>query len=203
MISGEIGFVGAVQFCWDICTGNYSVTGWFWAGAGVDTWFGWIGFAAWIQGDLFSGNAQWLKWINCGECSDCCKEHERWWALGPGWFGQLTGQKTRIKLGPVECGLLIDVSNTSSCHAKIEGVCLMNLLNSPLLGPIGTLITTVVEYLPGDAHAQAGIVGSVALHLCKGKNGGISGDKVELCIGGYVEVGYGLGKIDPAHHPLT
>jgi len=184
LLTGEAGVVGALQFCADLCTGKWSIKGWIWAGAGAFIFGRWVGFYGYYQNDTrWHGTASWLKWIPCGKCACDCDSN---WGGGVGLFPK---EEIKLSFGGLECGVLFSL--TSKCSGEIEGVCLLNLI--PLLGgPIGGLITKVGSII--HAEVKAGAVGTVGLTICAGKNGGVVGSNLELCLGAFVEVGWGLGS---------
>jgi hypothetical protein len=196
----EGGVVGSVQACYDLCTGDVSLVGWIWAGAGIDTSLGWYGTYAFYEREFWRGNPG-LGHLNCGTCDPACApkgDDKGEWGAGFAAFPVVikAGDWARIKLLGLEVGLL--VTPHSFCDADVEVIALIDLIK--YLGPAGAAVTAATEGLNkllariGGAHVECGlgidISGSV--HLCKSIAGGVTADKALVCGGGYIGCGIGL-----------
>lgn len=200
----EAGVVGSLQVCYDLCSGDVSLIGWIWGGAGIETRFGWYGAYLFAEQEFYKGNPG-LGKLDCGTCDEHCRsagEHS-----GPDWGAGFAGFPVVIKSGEwanikkagLEVGFLI--TPRSSCDADVEAIALLDLL--PYLGPVGTAVSKftvaaneVAERFGTKVECQLGIAISGSVHLCKSVPGGgimgITSDKAKVCGGGYAACGLGL-----------
>ncbi len=199
----EAGAVGSVQFCVDFCSGDYRVVGWVWGGVGKRVWKTFIGPSFMYEGDLYNGNLPALKFFDCGTCDPDCKA-DKGLAGDSGIAGGIPffrdifkGKKDRatLKLAELECGFLLIPHST--CNIAVEFICFLNLIK--YLGPLGRGLGTLAEQI--GAEAKAGIDGGATIELCKDKQGNWVIPKAEVCLGGFIEFGWGIklpsGKSKP------
>lgn len=199
----EAGAVGSVQFCVDFCSGDYRVVGWVWGGVGKRVWKTFIGPSFMYEGDLYKGNLPALKFFECGTCDPDCEADKgllggSGFAAGIPFFRDLfKGNKDRatLKLAELECGFLL--MPHSFCNVAVEFICFLNLIK--YMGPIGRGLGTLAEQI--GAEAKAGIDGGATIELCKDKQGNWVIPKAEVCLGGFIEFGWGIkmpsGKSKP------
>jgi hypothetical protein len=152
------------------------------------------------EGDLARGNSPTLKLFECGQCAPC----EPGWVPGGISFG---GAFFRDMFGPnrsrqhfdkagLECGFLGTYS-PHDCRGAIEGICFLDVIQ--YLGPVGRAISRVAQGVGGAA--KAGIDGGITIHVCRSATGGLTIPNADVCLGGFIEIGWvsgGHGSTPPA-----
>ena len=208
-VKPEAGFVASIQLCYDACTGEVSVVGWFWAGGGVVTKGllggpGWWGAYVFVEGDIVKPTKiNSLPTLKCGTCAPGCKPEDKSLDIAAGVAGfpiaLKPGERASLKAAGLEVGALI--TPRSLCDADLEIIALLDL--TKYLGPLGATVTSA-EALANKLASRFGIeiecgVGvdvSGSFHLCKSVPGGglfgITSDSARICGGGYVGCGVGL-----------
>jgi hypothetical protein len=206
----EVGFVGALQLCYDLCTGELSVNGWVWVGGGYagPGLFGgesFYGAYAFYEKEFGKWKLDFMPRLACGTCDPACQRKDSdgdEFAAGITGFPVVIkpGQKAELKQAGIEAGLLL--TPHSSCDADLEVIVLIDLTR--YLGPVGAAVKTWEDELNRLAKADGmefdcgvGVAGSGTFHLCKSAPGGglmgITCDSALLCIGGYVGCAVGVG----------
>lgn len=207
-VKPEGGFVGSIQICYDMCSGELSAVGWIWAGGGVVTkgllgGSGWWGAYVFAEKDFPITKLNFMPILNCGTCAPNCKPEEAApeWGAGVSGFPVAIkpGQRASLKQAGIELGLLLTVR--SSCDADLEIIALVDL--TKYLGPIGAAVVAAEELanklgkrLNIEVECGVGVDVSGAAHLCKSVPGGglhgVTADSAKICGGGYVGCGIGL-----------
>jgi hypothetical protein len=201
----EAGVVGSLQVCYDLCSGEVSLIGWIWGGAGIETRLGWYGAFLFAEQEFYKGNPG-LGKLDCGTCDAHCHRAEEHGG-GPDWGAGFAGfpvvikpgEQARIAKAGLEVGFLI--TPRSLCDADVEVIALLDLLQ--YLGPVGAAVskfaaaaTEVAERFGTKVECQLGIDISGSVHLCKSVPGGgimgVTADKAKVCGGGYAACGLGL-----------
>jgi hypothetical protein len=203
----EGGFVGAIQFCYDFCSGEVSATGWVWAGGGV------VRKALWGKGESFYGayvfaekefgkwQTDWPKFGFCGTCAPECKPDGTFeWGAGFTGFPKIVkpDEKIQVKASGVELGVLLH-PHANLCEADLEAIALIDITR--WLGPIGRAVSAAQDQLNEwgkrlDLHVDCGVGIAVSgtLHLCRGANSLVALDVAKLCGGGYAGCNVGLSR---------
>jgi RHS repeat-associated protein len=93
------GVSGSLDFCMNFCKGDWTISGWLWAGVGYqDSIFGrkvWVGWGqTWSANKIASGNSSHLKWFNCNQCNPNCRDT---WLLDTSVSAVKEIEKTRGK----------------------------------------------------------------------------------------------------------
>ena len=206
----EAGFVGALQLCYDLCSGDLSVNGWVWAGGGVaskglfggESWWGAYVFA---EKEFGKWHLDFMPLLNCGTCEPkCASQDDGKTDYGAGIAGfpivLKPGEKKSLKQAGIEVGALI-TPRIGRCSADLELVVLIDL--TKYLGPVGAAVKSGQDLLNKwakeageEIDCGVGAVISGTLHLCKSVPGGgiagITSDSALLCGGGYVGCALGL-----------
>jgi hypothetical protein len=204
----EAGAVGSVQFCLDLCSGDYRIVGWVWGGAGKRIWKTFVGPSFMYEGEIHKGKLSGMPHFNCGRCDEQCESHEGGVDFGVPLFRDIfkgNNERPILKLGELECGALLIPHNT--CNISLEFICFLNLIK--YMGPVGQSLGTLADKI--GAEAKAGIDGGATLELCRDKKGDWVIPKAEVCLGGFIEFGWGVelpkqrskpssGK--PGNHPV-
>jgi hypothetical protein len=209
--AAEGGFVGALQLCYDFCSGELSVVGWIWAGFGVVT-KGLMGGKSWWGAYVFA-EKEFGRWkldfmpkVACGQCRTECKpaEHDdgAHFAGGVAGFPVLLkpGEKVKLRKAGIEVGALL-TPHVTRCDADLEIIALIDL--TKYLGPVGAAVSAAAETATTfgkrwnlEVECGVGVAISGAVHLCHSVPGGgvlgITSDSAKLCGGGYVGCGIGL-----------
>jgi hypothetical protein len=205
----EAGFVGALQLCYDLCTGDLSVNGWVWAGGGVAS-KGLLGGESWWGAYVFA-EKEFGKWhldfmprLSCGTCDPACKVDGDGTEFAAGIAGfpvvLKPGERKSLKQAGIEVGALL-TPHIGHCSADLELVVLIDL--TKYLGPVGAAVKSAQDLLNKWAKEAGeefdcgvGVVVSGTLHLCKSAPGGgiagITSDSALLCGGGFVGCALGL-----------
>ena len=206
----EVGFVGALQLCYDLCTGELSVNGWVWvgggyAGPGLLGGESFYGAYAFYEKEFGKWKLDFMPRLACGTCDPACQRKDSdgdEFAAGITGFPVVIkpGEKAELKQAGIEAGVLL--TPHSSCDADLEVIVLIDLTR--YLGPVGAAVKTWQDELNRLAKADGlefdcgvGVAGSGTFHLCKSTPGGglmgITSDSALLCIGGYVGCAVGVG----------
>lgn len=194
----EGGVVASAQICYDLCSGEVSLVGWLWAGAGVKLWGGWYGAYHFWEGSRKIGE---LDHLTCGMCSSSCggaesgkdgdaAQHSGW---GLGGFPVVLKPKewARFKKLGVELGFL--VSPHSRCDADLEVIALIDLLEYvPSLKPPLTAAEAACKAIGIDLECGFGIDISGSVHLCRNERGETTADHAKVCGGLFLGCGVGL-----------
>jgi len=207
----EAGFVGALQLCYDLCTGDLSVNGWIWAGGGVvakglfggESWWGAYVFA---EKEFGKWHLDFMPRLSCGTCDPDCEQGEggvgNGFEAGIGGFPVVLkpGERKELKQAGVEVGALL-TPDPNHCGADLELGVLIDL--PKYLGPVGAAVKSAEDLLNKwakeageEISCGVGVVISGTLHLCKSVPGGgiagITADSALLCGGGFVGCALGL-----------
>jgi hypothetical protein len=206
----EAGFVGALQLCYDLCTGDLSIVGWIWAGGGVaskgllrgESWWGAYVFA---EKEFGKWHLDFMPRLSCGTCDPDCQTSEGDGSeFGTGIAGfplvLKPGERKSLKQAGIEVGGLV-TPHIGHCSADFELVVLVDL--TQYLGPIGKAVKSAQDLVNKwakeageEIDCGVGVVVSGTLHLCKsvpgGGIGGITSDSALLCGGGFVGCSLGL-----------
>jgi hypothetical protein len=207
----EAGFVGALQLCYDLCTGVLSVNGWLWAGGGVagKGLFGgesFYGAYVFVEKPIGKWSLDFMPRVACGKCDPQCKSSDDGdgteFAAGIAGFPIVLkpGERKELKKAGIEAGLLL-TPHVGHCSADLELVILIDI--TQYLGPWGKAVRSAQDLANKwakeageEIDCGTGVVGSGTVHLCKstpgGGIGGITADSALLCIGGYVGCALGL-----------
>jgi hypothetical protein len=206
----EVGFVGALQLCYDLCTGELSVNGWVWvgggyAGPGLLGGESFYGAYAFYEKEFGKWKLDFMPRLACGTCDPACQRKDSdgdEFAAGITGFPVVIkpGEKAELKQAGIEAGVLL--TPHSSCDADLEVIVLIDLTR--YLGPVGAAVKTWQDELNRLAKADGlefdcgvGVAGSGTFHLCKSAPGGglmgITCDSALLCVGGYVGCAVGVG----------
>ncbi|MHB8629949.1 MAG: hypothetical protein ACYDBJ_27270 [Aggregatilineales bacterium] len=200
------GVVGSIQFCWDCLTGEASFKGWIWAGVGYDApVVGWVGGYFFGEKTWWSGKLSNL--FEPGTCDpNCDPKKEQTGTTGWGIAGFPIDikpkERARLSKAGVEAGFLL--TPNSLCDADFELIVLINLLG--YMGPVATILTKAVDGINAvtrntpHVELEAGIDGSVTLHLCRGANSLLAVNRADLCGGGYIGAGFGLSHTKGENH---
>jgi hypothetical protein len=203
------GVVGSLQFCYDCLTGESSLNGWLWAGIGYDAPFvGWLGAYYFGEKMWFKGNIG--NWFTPGTCRPACNPSEKGdseHGFGVAGFPIDIKPKERARFSKagIEVGALL--TPHSFCDYDIEIIALLDILR--YIGPVAAVAKKAVEginaVLKGKAHVelQAGIDFSVTFHLCRGEDRFLTLNHADLCAGGFVGAGIGLGHEKSDNHGAT
>jgi hypothetical protein len=206
--SGEGGIVGSAQICYNLCSGEVSLVGWLWAGAGVKLWGGWYGAYYFWEGSMVVGQ---LDHLTCGTCSAACgggKEHgskESGWGISGFPVLIKPGDWARFKKLGLEVGLLI--TPHSFCDADLELIALFDLLEYvPSFQPPFKAATKAAEIIGIHLECGLGVDVSGSVHLCKDDNGHTTADNAKICAGAFIGCGVGLshdrGSLPGGQHPV-
>jgi hypothetical protein len=209
----EGGFVGALQICYDLCSGELSVVGWVWAGGGVVTkglfgGEGWWGAYVFAEKEFGRWKLDFMPKVSCGTCAPGCKPDEHddgaHWGAGFAPFPVMIkpGEKASLKKAGIEVGVLL-TPHPMRCDADVEVIALVDL--TKYLGPLGAAVASAGELATEmgkkwniEVSCGVGVAVSGNVHLCKSVPGGgiagITSDSAKICGGGYVGCGIGLGK---------
>lgn len=206
--SGEGGVVGSAQICYNLCSGEVSLVGWLWAGAGVKLWGGWYGAYYFWEGSRVIGQ---LDHLTCGTCSAACGgghekgSKESGWGLGGFPVVVKPGDWARFKKLGLEVGLLI--TPHSFCDADLEVIALFDLLEYvPSFKPPLTAAEKAAAVLGIHLECGLGIDVSGSVHLCKDDQGHTTADNAKVCAGAFIGCGVGLshdkGSLPGGQHPV-
>jgi hypothetical protein len=200
--------VGSAQICYNLCSGEVSLVGWLWAGAGIKLWGGWYGAYYFWEGSRVIGQ---LDHLTCGTCSPACGgghekgSKESGWGLGGFPVVIKPGDWARFKKLGLEVGLL--VTPHSFCDADLELIALFDLLEYvPSFKPPLTAAEKAAAVLGIHLECGLGIDVSGSVHLCKDEQGHATADNAKVCAGAFIGCGIGLshdkGSLPGGQHPV-
>jgi hypothetical protein len=204
--SGEAGVVGSAQICYNLCSGEVSLVGWIWVGAGIKLWGGWYGAYYFWEGSRVIGQ---LEHLTCGTCSPSCgggkETKESGWGIAGFPVAIPAGDWARFKKLGLEVGLLI--TPHSFCDADLELVALFDLLEYiPSLKPPLTAAEKAAEVLGIHLACGLGFDLSGSVHLCKDAQGHTTADNAKVCAGAFIGCGVGLShdkaSLPGGQHPV-
>jgi hypothetical protein len=204
----EGGVVASAQICYNLCTGEVSLVGWLWAGAGVKVWGNWFGAYYFWEGSRVIGQ---LDHLQCGVCSPDCgggaEKHgkESGWGIAGFPVALVPGEWSRFKKLGLEVGLL--VTPHSYCDADLELIALFDLLEYvPSFKPPITAAEAAAEAVGIHLQCGLGIDVSGSVHLCKDEQGHATADNAKICAGAFLGCGVGLshdrGSLPGGQHPV-
>ena len=200
------GITASGQICYNLCTGEVTLVGWIWAGAGVKVWGNWFGAFYFWEGSRVIGQ---LEHIDCGVCSPSCggakKGHgkESGWGLAGFPVALEPGDWGRFKKLGLEVGILL--TPHSVCDADLEVIALVDLLEYvPSMKPPLEAAKTAASALGIDLKCGLGIDVSGTVHLCKNEQGKPTSDSAKICGGLFIACGVGLSDKGAGHgqHPV-
>jgi hypothetical protein len=201
----EGGVVASIQFCYDLMTGDISLTGWIWAGAGYKTPFGWYGGYLFAEGTWNIGNIGGI--VTPGVCVTP-DEHERvsgsvGAGVAPFPLIITPGQRAVFSQGGLELGVLFTL-HPADRTADVEIIGLLDVKN--YLGPFGAAAAAaeaaarrIAAGLGERVECGAGFDLSLSAHLCKAADPstgilGYTANSLKLCGGGFVGCNINLSR---------
>jgi hypothetical protein len=205
----EGGVVASAQICYDLCTGELSLVGWIWAGAGVKLWGGWYGAYYFWEGSRVLGH---LDHMVCGRCAPACggdraehQGHHSGWGIAGFPVVLRAGEWSRYRKVGVEVGLLI--TPHSRCDADLEVIALFDLLELvPSFRPPITAAEEACAALGIHLECGLGVDISGSVHVCRDEAGRTTADDAKICGGVFIGCGVGLShdraSLPGGQHPV-
>ena len=194
----EGGLVASVQICYDLMTGEVSLTGWIWAGAGYKTPFGWYGGYAFAEGSWPIGNLGGI--VTPGVCANPSSHGAGPSASAGGGIAPFPvmitpGQRSVFSKGGIELGVLFTL-HPSDGTADVEMIGLIDV--KKYLGPFGAAAAAaeaaaqrIAAGLGQRVDCGAGFDLSLTAHLCRAADPatgilGYTASSLKLCGGGFI-----------------
>jgi len=180
------GISGQLNLCLELCTGDYTLEGWVWAGVGYESevWGVkvWAGLSITVGGTISKGNWPQAK-VPCGECKPTCPDG--WWSFSQIKFTKEKSKQT-AKFGVIDCSLSPSIAG---CSASLDFGCSVDFLQ---FVPAVKAAKPALE--AAGIEVKAGLQGNFSIGLCAGKNTPVAFSSAKVCIGGFVEIGKNLPK---------